>query len=182
MSLSSSGCLEAGSFAISTNDYGLELLARKDYPFETLLETVLHQPGDATLELREAVNLSEPSKRAPRDVAQIAGLIYAGRPGARRAAWQLQASSGTIFEVLREYEPESLLLEQASLEVLQGELEGERLMQTLERIRGQRLVVTEPKRPTPLGFALLVGRLSARLSNEDLLLRIMRLKAQWMQK
>ena len=174
--------LEPGSFAISTNDYGLELLARKDYPFERFLESVLHQTGDATEELREAVNLSELSKRAFRDVAQIAGLVYAGRPGARRAAWQLQASSGTIFEVLREYEPESLLLTQATRQVLQGELEGERLMRTLERIRGQRLVVTEPKRPTPLGFALLVGRLSARLSNEDLLLRIMRLKAQWMKK
>lgn len=84
--------------------------------------------------------------------------------------------------MLREYEPESLLLEQATRQVLQGELEGERLMQTLERIWGQQLVVTEPKRPTPPGFALLINRLSARLSNEDLLLRVMRLKAQWMKR
>jgi ATP-dependent helicase Lhr and Lhr-like helicase len=174
--------LEPGSFAISTNDYGLELLARKDYPFQELLESALSAGDDTEAELREAVNLSELSKRAFRDVAQIAGLVYAGRPGARRAAWQLQASSGTIFEVLREYEPESLLLEQATREVLQGELEGERLMGALERIRAGRIVMTEPKRPTPLGFALLVGRLSARLSNEDLLLRVMRMKEQWMKR
>jgi ATP-dependent helicase Lhr and Lhr-like helicase len=174
--------LEPGSFAISTNDYGLELLARKDYPFQELLEPALQTDGDAEAELREAVNLSELSKRSFRDVAQIAGLVYAGRPGARRAAWQLQASSGTIFEVLREYEPESLLLEQATREVLQGELEGERLGVALERIRTSCLVMTEPKRPTPLGFALLVGRLSARLTNEDLLLRVMRMKEQWMKR
>jgi ATP-dependent helicase Lhr and Lhr-like helicase len=36
-----------------------------------------------------------------------------------------------------------------------------------------------PKRPSPLGFPLLVDRLSTRLSNEDLLMRIMRLKQQW---
>jgi ATP-dependent Lhr-like helicase len=174
--------LEPGSFAISTNDYGVELLARKDYPFQQHLERVLQAPGDASLELREAVNLAELSKRSFREIAQISGLVYAGRPGARRSAWQLQASSGTIFEVLREYEPSSLLLEQAAREVVQGELEGERLFQTLERIRRQRLVLTTPKRPTPLGFGLTVARLSARLSNEDLLLRIMRMKQQWARK
>jgi ATP-dependent Lhr-like helicase len=174
--------LEPGSFAITTNDYGVELLARKDYPFQQHLEAAIHGGDDLDAELRAAVNLSELSKRAFREIAQISGLVYAGRPGARRSAWQLQASSGTIFEVLREYEPESLLLKQAELEVVQGELEGERLRVTVERLRGSKLVVATPKRPTPLGFGLSVARLSARLSNEDLLLRIMRMKQQWMNK
>jgi ATP-dependent helicase Lhr and Lhr-like helicase len=171
--------LEPGTFAITINDYGFELLARKDYPFKEVFSKILEQKHDLETELREALNLSELAKRHFREVAQIAGLVFSGPPGAKRAAWQLQASSSTIYSVLREYEPDSLLLKQAEREVLEGALERERLAGTLERLKSLRLVWQTPKRPSPFGFPLLVDRLSTRLSNEDLLLRIMRLKQQW---
>jgi ATP-dependent helicase Lhr and Lhr-like helicase len=172
--------LEPGSFAITVNDYGFELLARKDYPFKEVFADVLQPSTDLETELREALNLSELAKRHFREVAQIAGLVFSGPPGAKRAAWQLQASSSTIYNVLREYEPGSLLLKQAEREVLEGSLERERLGKTLKRLQTLQLVWQTPKRPSPFGFPLLVDRLSTRLSNEDLLLRIMRMKQQWM--
>jgi ATP-dependent helicase Lhr and Lhr-like helicase len=171
--------LEPGTFAITINDYGFELLARKDYPFKEVFLEVLNQNHDLEKELREALNLSELAKRHFREVAQIAGLVFSGPPGAKRAAWQLQASSSTIYSVLREYEPDSLLLKQAEREVLEGALESQRLKITIERLKTLKLVWQTPKRPSPFGFPLLVDRLSTRLSNEDLLLRIMRLKQQW---
>jgi ATP-dependent helicase Lhr and Lhr-like helicase len=171
--------LEPGSFAITINDYGFELLTRKGYPFKEVFTAVLKQATDLESELREALNLSELAKRHFREVAQIAGLVFSGPPGAKRAAWQLQASSSTIYNVLREYEPGSLLLKQAEREVLEGSLERERLVKTLERLQSLKLIWQTPKRPSPFGFPLLVDRLSTRLSNEDLLMRIMRLKQQW---
>lgn len=172
--------LEPGSFAITINDYGFELLTRKDYPFKEVFADVLQISSDLEAELREALNLSELAKRHFREVAQIAGLVFSGPPGAKRAAWQLQASSSTVYSVFREYEPESLLLTQAEREVLEGSLESERLASTLERLRILKLIWQTPKRPSPFGFPLLIDRLSTRLSNEDLLLRIMRMKQQWM--
>lgn len=171
--------LEPGSFALTVNDYGFEILGRKDYPFGRVFPRALGADGDVESEIRAALNLSELAKRQFREIAQIAGLVYPGRPGARKSTWQLQGSASTFYGVFRQYEPDSLLLRQAEREVLEGGLEGERLSRTLGRMRAQTLVYTRPKRPTPLGFLLLVDRLSTKLSNEDLLKRILRMKEGW---
>ncbi|MER3555141.1 MAG: DNA ligase-associated DEXH box helicase [Meiothermus sp.] len=174
--------LEPGSFALTVNDYGLEILGRKDYPFERVFPQALSADGDVEAEIRAALNLSELAKRQFREIAQIAGLIYPGRPGARKTTWQLQGSASTLYGVFRQYEPDSLLLKQAEREVLEEGLEGERLRRTLGRMQSQKLIYTYPKRPTPLGFPLLVDRLSTKLSNEDLLRRILRMKEDWVKR
>ncbi|MEO7083901.1 MAG: DNA ligase-associated DEXH box helicase, partial [Gemmatimonadaceae bacterium] len=93
-----------------------------------------------------------------------------------KTARQLQMSSGLFFDVLRRYDPANLLLAQASREVLERQLESTRLAKTLQRIASSTIVITTPKRPTPLAFPLLVDRTRERVSSESLSDRIRRMQ------
>lgn len=48
---------------------------------------------------------------------------------------------------------------------------------TLQRIEASRIVINEPKRVTPLSFALLVDKLRERVSSETLADRVRRMQA-----
>jgi len=54
----------------------------------------------------------------------------------------------------------------------------ERIAAALERLRGAALVLERTARPGPLAFPLLAERLNNRLSNESLLERLLRLRAE----
>ncbi|HEY7396022.1 MAG TPA: DNA ligase-associated DEXH box helicase, partial [Gemmatimonadaceae bacterium] len=123
-----------------------------------------------------ALNATEMAKRQFRELARVAGLVFPGFPRAGKTARQLQASSGLFFDVLRRYDPGNLLLEQASREVLERQLESTRLGLTLQRLSRASVVVTEPKRPTPLAFPLLVDRMREAVSSETLGDRIRRMQ------
>jgi len=87
----------------------------------------------------------------------------------------VQASSGLFFQVFKQYDAGNLLLTQAQEEVLKQELEVERLEHVLEQIASRRLDLHAVKRPTPLGFPLLVERFRESLSSEKLADRIRRM-------
>jgi ATP-dependent Lhr-like helicase len=89
----------------------------------------------------------------------------------------VQASSGLFYEVFSRYDPENLLLHQARREVLERQLEKSRLGQTLERLANARLVIVEPKHPTPFSFPLLVERVRERLSSEKLADRVRKMQS-----
>lgn len=170
--------LESSTLSFAADEYGLELLAPKGYPFKHFLTPELLTSTSLEADLREAVNLSELARRQFRGVAQIAGLVFTGYPGARKTNRQLQVSTATLFNAFKEFEPGYLLLRQAEREVLAG-LELERLLATAERLQSLPWVWTTPGRPTPLGFPLVVTRLRAHLSSETLAARLERMMAQW---
>ena len=74
------------------------------------------------------------------------------------------------------YEPENLLLAQAHREVLERQLERSRLGRTLQRLSQAKVVITAPKRFTPLSFPLLVDRTRNKVSSEKLADRIKRMQ------
>ena len=90
----------------------------------------------------------------------------------------MQASSGLFFEVFRQHDADNLLLAQAQREVLEQELDLERLRTALARMRVAGLQVTTPARPTPFAFPLMVERLRETLSTEKLSDRIARMVAE----
>jgi ATP-dependent helicase Lhr and Lhr-like helicase len=167
------------TLTVSVNDYGFEILAPKDYPFQTLFSSQFFASETLHHDLKASMNISELTQRKFRAIAQIAGLVFKGYPSAKKTSSQLQVSSSLIYEVFSKYEPENLLLKQAEREVIENQLEAHRLAQTLERLSRLKIVWKETKRPSPLAFPLLVERLHARLSNESLLDRIERMKQQW---
>ena len=168
----------ASTITVSVNDYGFELLAPKTYPFEELLDLYgddLLALGNLESDLQQALNFSELCRRRFRAIAQVSGLISQAMPGQNKTGGQLQISAALLFDVFQKHEPGSLLLEQAQREVLEEQLEAQRLQAALERMASCTWRVERIARPGPLAFPLLVERLNSRLSNESLLDRVQRL-------
>ncbi len=170
-----------GTITVSVNDYGFELLAPRGYPFAELFE----QHGEALLmgeglldDLAMAINLSELCRRRFRAIAQVAGLVNNGYPGQGKSGGQLQISAALLFDVFSRHEPGNRLLAQARAEVLREQLEVERIAAALERLRAATVVLEHTPRPGPLAFPLLAERLNNRMSNESVLERLARLRAE----
>lgn len=163
------------TFSIAVNDYGFELLSATEVDWSACLNSTLFETGDLLHDVLASLNAGELARWRFREIARIAGLVFTGFPGAGKSARQLQASSGLFFDVFRQYDPQNLLLGQAQQEVLRQELEVQRLAQTLQRMGERRLQVQVIKRPTPLGFPLLVERFRESMSSEKLADRIARM-------
>jgi ATP-dependent Lhr-like helicase len=171
----------AGTITVSVNDYGFELLAPKGYPFEALVETHgddLLSDSNLEADLQQAINLSELCRRRFRAIAQVSGLVLNGYPGQGRSGSQLQISAALLYDVFQQHEPANLLLAQARQEVLEEQLDRSRLQAALARLRQSELLRQATARPGPLAFPLLAERLNSRLSNESLLERLARLRAE----
>ena len=164
------------SFATSSNDWGFELLSPDEPPFDEALAAGLLSPEHLAEDIPASLNAAEMAKRQFREIARVAGLVFPGLPRSGKTARQLQASSGLFFDVFRRYEPDNLLLAQADREVLERQLERSRLGTALHRLSGAQVVVTTPKRFTPLSFPLLVDRTRNKVSSEKLGDRIRRMQ------
>ena len=169
------------TITVSVNDYGFELLAPRDYPFEELLELHSDDLLDSehlAADLEQAVNLSELCRRRFRAIAQVSGLITQAMPGQAKTGRQLQISAALLFDVFYKHEPGHLLLEQARREVIEEQLELPRLQGAIERLASSTWQLQGTPRPSPLAFPLLVERLNNRMSNESVLERVQRLMAE----
>jgi len=166
------------SFSIGMNDYGFELLTDIELDVEELLSMDLFSVRRLEEDLKQSINEAEMARRKFRDIATIAGLVFTGYPGKVQAGKHLQASAGLIYDVLVQYEPDNLLLDQAHREVLDFTSENSRLVDTLNRINAQKIVLRLPPKPTPLSFPILVDRLREKLSSESLEDRVERLAQQ----
>jgi ATP-dependent Lhr-like helicase len=168
--------LQPLTFAITANDYGAELLtSRPIAPTAELMRSLL-QRENLGADLLASLNFSEVARRQFREIARIAGLVFQGYPGARKLDRQLQASSGLIFDVLRQYDPENLLLDQARREVFERHLEETRLSHALEQLETRSLSLTPTASLTPLSFPIWAERLRSQiLSTESFQERIQRM-------
>ena len=166
------------TFSITVNDYGFELLSAGAVVLTEGDWRELLNPAGLVLDIAASLDAANLAKVRFRDIARIAGLLQQGYPGRRKATRQLQASSSLIFDVLRDYDPDNWLLDQARREVLEAELELERMEKALARATRQQLVITSPERLTPLAFPLWADRQRALLSTEDWKTRVARMIGQ----
>jgi ATP-dependent Lhr-like helicase len=166
------------TFTIATNDYGFELLS--DQAMDLDAEKIHHILSKENLmnDLIASVNASEMASRKFRDIAVIAGLVVQSQPGNRKNNKSLQSSSGLIFRVLDEYEPDNLLLRQAYTEVFNHELDEVRMKEAFDRINSCDIIIKEAQSFTPLSFPIKVDSLRNSMSNEDLAKRIERMQQQ----
>lgn len=164
-----------GTFSLSFNDHGFELLCADDFDIAPLLDGRLFRTEGLLEDVLASLNSSELAQRRFREIARIAGLVFSGYPGAPKSMKQLQASSGLFFEVFRKYDRGNLLLTQAEREVLSQELDIAQLRATLLRMAALRIDFVELELPTPLSLPLMVERLREKLSTEQLSQRLDRL-------
>lgn len=169
------GQQKKATFTLSSNDYGLELLSREMiWPSKTLFS-----PDNLEEEVEQILNMQELAKGYFRDIARIAGLTFQHFPGYQKSQRQLQVSSGLLYAVIAQYDPDNLLLQQARREVLEKEFELGRLKEVLLRLSQAQLKVIPIQRLTPFALPLFIERVSGRLSTETLAERIEKIKAAW---
>lgn len=167
------------SFTFAVNDYGLVLSPAQAVEIDADAVAALLTPERLLEDLRESLNLAELARRQFRDIARVAGLLPPSLPGrAPRSMRQLQASSGLLFDVLRQHDPDHMLLALAEREVFAAQLEVVRLRETLEDCSRRTLDLHPMKTFTPLSFPLWAESLRGQLSTEDWRTRVQRAAAQ----
>ena len=162
------GQIQSITFSLACNDYGFELLSDIEIPIKESLEQGLLSTEHLAEDIRSSMNSSEMARRQFREVARVAGLIFQGYPGAAVSNKNLQASSGLIFDVLKQYDEQNIMVQQAEQEVLNRQLEISRLKVCLERINQEKISIVHLEKPGPLGFPIMVDRLNRdRISSES---------------
>ncbi|HUN49847.1 MAG TPA: helicase-related protein, partial [Candidatus Sulfotelmatobacter sp.] len=98
-------------------------------------------------------------KRTFRTVAVIAGLIERRHPGAEKSGRQVTFSSDLIYDVLRQYQPDHVLLQATWADAATGLLDVRRVGDMLKRVQG-RIVERRLDRVSPLAVPVLleIGR------------------------
>lgn len=170
--------LEPITISVSLNDYGFELLSDREIPAGGFADGTLFDTERLVDDVLASLNASEMARRQFREIARIAGLVFQGYPGSRKTNTQIQASASLLYNLFHRYDPENLLLKQAEREVLEQQLDIERLRQSLARMAASRTIQTEPPHPTPLGFPILVDRLRTRVSSETLADRVRKMQVR----
>ncbi|MFN3817961.1 ligase-associated DNA damage response DEXH box helicase [Blastomonas sp.] len=150
------------------NDYALAVWGLKPItdPGDLLSADILAD------EFTDWVQNSYLLKRAFREVAVISGLVERQHPGKKKSGRQVTFSTDLIYDVLRKYEPDHVLLEAAWADARARMTDVGRLGDLLDRAVGTMLHV-DLDRVSPLAVPVLVmiGRESvAQGSTDDALL------------
>jgi ATP-dependent Lhr-like helicase len=106
-------------------------------------------------EFVEWVQGSNLLKRAFREVAVIGGLVERHHPGKRKSGKQVTFSTDLIYDVLRRYEPEHILLKAAWNDARERMTDVGRLARLLDRAAGTMLHV-DLDRVSPMAVPVLV--------------------------
>ena len=135
------------------NDYALLVWALE--PLDTLdLEALFDEDmlGD---DLDAWLAESALMKRTFRDCAIIAGMIERRSPGAEKTGRQVTFSTDLIYDVLRNHQPDHILLEAAWRDAGKGLLDIARLGDMLRRVKGS-LLHARLDRISPLSVPLML--------------------------
>ncbi len=166
------------TFSIAMNDYGFELLSDQPIPLDDTNAYELFSPENLLTDIQRSLNSVEMAKRKFRDIAVIGGLIFQGFPGEQKKARHLQSSASLLFNVFAEYEPDNLLLRQSYNEVMEQQMEEQRLRNMLERIQKSKIIITFPTRLTPFCFPIKVDSMRENLTSEKLEDRVKKMQMQ----
>lgn len=166
------------TFSFAMNDYGFELLSDQPIPVDDSNVYELFSTANLFADIQRSVNSTEMARRKFRDISVIGGLIFQGYPGEKVKARHLQNSASLLFNVFAEYDPGNLLIRQAYGEVMEQQMEEERLRNMLERIQAGEIIITFPQRLTPFCFPIKVDSMRETLTSEKLEDRIRKMKEQ----
>ncbi|WP_269845197.1 ligase-associated DNA damage response DEXH box helicase [Allosphingosinicella deserti] len=134
-----------------SNDYALACYGLEPIPDPA----ALFSPDILEDEFVEWVQGSNLLKRAFREVAVIGGLVERHHPGKRKSGKQVTFSTDLIYDVLRRYEPDHLLLRAAWEDARTRLTDVGRLARLLDRAQGT-MVHVDLDRVSPMAVPVLV--------------------------
>lgn len=168
------------SFSMAMNDYGFELLSDQPITLDRIDWAAIFSLDHLAEDITRSINAAEMAGRKFRDIAVIAGLVLKNYAGKYKTDRNLQASSGLIFRIFEQFDPQNLLMRQAYEEVFYQQLEEPRLVATLRRIQQSKIVVVHAKAFTPLSFPIKVDSMRQDLSSEALDVKVRKMQAEIM--
>ena len=143
--------LGLGPLGFVANDYSLAVWGLRPVSDPAALLS----PDILTDEFTEWVQDSYLLRRAFREVAVIAGLVERQQPGTRKTGRQVTFSTDLIYDVLRKYEPDHVLIEAAWADARERMTDLGRVGDLLERAQRE-LIHVELDRVSPLAVPVLV--------------------------
>ncbi|MET0240452.1 MAG: ligase-associated DNA damage response DEXH box helicase [Sphingobium sp.] len=138
-----------------SNDYSLAIYGRRPVidPRPLFSADILDN------EFVEWVESSSLLKRAFRDVAVISGLIERQQPGKKKTGRQVSFSTDLIYDVLRRYEPDHLLLKAAWADARARMTDVGRLGDLIDRAASTMLHIALPRvSPLAVPVLIMIGR------------------------
>jgi len=155
----------------AANDYAVLIWQLRPFPDADGFFDRLLSPDMLGDDLEEWLAESSLMKRAFRNCAQVAGLVERRVFGQAKSGRALTVSSDLIYDVLRRYEPDHILLQAARLEASREMLDLDRLAGKLVMF-AKKIDLVRRDRPTPLAVPLLleIGREKAPGDARDLAL------------
>lgn len=168
-----------GPLGFVANDYGFAVWSVRpvDDPGSLLSPDILKD------EFVEWVQDSYLLRRAFREVAVIGGLVERHHPGKRKTGRQVTFSTDLIYDVLRKYEPDHLLIEAAWADARERMTDVGRLADVLDRAaRELHHVVLDRVSPLAVPLLVMIGResLPQGSADDDLLVEAESLAARAM--
>jgi ATP-dependent Lhr-like helicase len=133
------------------NDYGLACYGLEPIPDPKSL----FSPDILEQEFVTWVESSMLLKTAFREVAVIGGLVERHHPGKKKSGRQVSFSTDLIYDVLRRYEPEHLLLRAAWDDARRRMTELGRLVRLVDRA-SETMLHVQAERITPMAVPLMV--------------------------
>jgi len=163
------------SFSLAAGDHGFNLATPDELHLDEPAWRRLLSTERLAEDLLLCLNAAQLARRQFREIARVAGLVVPGFPGAPKRTRHVQASSDLFFDVLSEFDAGNMLLAQSAREVLDRQLEVDRMREALERLATQRIEITRPERLTPFAFPLWADSLREQLSSEKWTDRVQRM-------
>ncbi len=161
--------LGLGPLGFVANDYSLAVSGLKPVTDPAALLS----PDILTDEFVEWVQNSHLLRRAFREVAVIGGLVERQHPGKKKTGKQVTFSTDLIYDVLRKYEPDHLLLQAAWADARERMTDVGRVADLLDRAAGQLVhVVLDRVSPLAVPVLVMIGReaMPAGAVDDELLL------------
>jgi ATP-dependent Lhr-like helicase len=169
------------TFTFAVSEYGLEILAPKNYVFNPEEFKELLSTENLSNDIQRSLNMTQLAKKQFREIAQVSGLIQQNRAGERRTMKNLQMSSSLLFDVFSAYEPDQLLFHQSYDEVRHYQFQEERLLVILRKLQELPFEYYKTIRPSPLAFPLIIERIGSMVTSENLKERLERMKEKWIE-
>jgi ATP-dependent Lhr-like helicase len=162
-----------------SNDYSLATFSLKPVtdPAALFSSDILEK------EFVEWVQQSSLLRRAFREVAIIGGLVERQHPGKRKTGKQVTFSTDLIYDVLRRYEPDHMLLKAAWADARARMTDVGRLADLLDRAQGTMIHVDLPRvSPLAVPVLIMIGRehVAQGLADDALLIEAEALAAEAM--
>lgn len=172
------GQIKPLSCSIAMNDYGFELHSDEPFPLEEAITNGLFSTENLIEDIFSSVNAGELARKQFNEICRVSGLTFQGFPGKPIASRHLRASVYLLFKVFSEYDSSNLLLKQSYNQVLERQLDEQRIRKSLQRIKEKHWRITYPEGLTPFCFPIYTDGLREKLSTETIDDHIKKLKLQ----